>query len=330
MCSRLRKVADAVIASSRLRDWGLLLFCNLIWGSQFVLLKVVQREMGPLFATFFPLALSTLVMVPLASRDRRRRGENPGRMPGGDVARFVLLGAVGQFLVLFFSAWGVRLTLASNAALVALSHPVLIAVMAYFLLGERMTRIRLLSFGLAIAGVLECSGVNLQGVSLAKPQFLTGNLLCLLSVSGSAFKMTYSKKLLARYSPLQVVLYMYAAASIIMLPITLYFERESFWNLLHFSGRVWAGLIFLALIRNTLAQVLLLKILSRLDATVTGLSTYIIPCFGVLTSCIFLHERLTEYMVLGGMLVLAGTLLITVSEGRKRGRALASPAQVSG
>ena len=110
------------------------------------------------------------------------------------MARFVLLGAVGQFLVLFFSAWGVRLTLASNAALVALSHPVLIAVMAYFLLGERMTRIRLLGSGLAIAGVLECSGVNLQGVSLAKnPQFLTGNLLCLLSVSGSAFKMTYSK-----------------------------------------------------------------------------------------------------------------------------------------
>ena len=123
---------------------------------------------------------------------------------------------------------------------------------------------------------------------------------------------------------------MYAAASIIMLPITLYFERGEFLDLLHFSGRVWAGLIFLALIRNTLAQVLLLKILSRLDATVTGLSTYIIPCFGVLTSCIFLHERLTEYMVLGGMLVLAGTLLITVSEGRKRGRALASPAQVSG
>src|SRR5437667_10682589 len=141
-----------MVAFSRLRDWSLLLACNLIWGGQLVVLKVVQEEMGPLFATFFPLAISTLVMIPLVRRQGRQRSavNNPGRMPAKDFVGFVLIGVFGQAVVLLFSTWGVRLTLASTAALVGLTLPVTTAVMAYFLLGERMTVIRVLSFALAI------------------------------------------------------------------------------------------------------------------------------------------------------------------------------------
>ena len=149
-------------------------------------------------------------------------------------------------------------------------------------------------------------------------QLLVGNLMCFLSVLGSAFYNTYSKKLLDRYSALRVVLYSYCSAIVLMLPITLYMEPQSFRNLLHFTLPVWLGLIFLALLRNFLALVIFLSVLSRLEATVVGLSNYLIPFFGVVTAAIFLHERLTKFMLLGGVLVLASTLLVTVYEGRQR------------
>lgn len=38
--------------AARLVDWTLLVACNLIWASQFVLAKLVQERMGPVFATF--------------------------------------------------------------------------------------------------------------------------------------------------------------------------------------------------------------------------------------------------------------------------------------
>ena len=135
---------------------------------------------------------------------------------------------------------------------------------------------------------------------------------------GSAFYNTYSKKLLDRYSALRVVLYSYYGAFVLMLPITLYMEPQSFRNLLHFTLHVWLGLIFLALLRNFFALVIFLSVLSRLEATVVGLSNYLIPFFGVVTAAIFLHERLTKFMLLGGVLVLASTLLVTVYEGRQR------------
>lgn len=36
-----------MIQLSRIRDWALLVLCNLIWGSQFAMVKLVQKQMGP-------------------------------------------------------------------------------------------------------------------------------------------------------------------------------------------------------------------------------------------------------------------------------------------
>jgi drug/metabolite transporter (DMT)-like permease len=52
-----------------------------------------------------------------------------------------------------------------------------------------------------------------------------------------------------------------------------------------------------------------------------GHANYLIPFFGVLIAAIVLHERLTTFMVAGGVLVLASTLLISVYEERQRGLA---------
>ena len=50
------------------------------------------------------------------------------------------------------------------------------------------------------------------------------------------------------------------------------------------------------------------------------MSNYLIPFFGVVIAAIVLHERLTKFMVAGGILVLASTLLVTVYEEHQRGR----------
>jgi drug/metabolite transporter (DMT)-like permease len=70
-------------------------------------------------------------------------------------------------------------------------------------------------------------------------------------------------------------------------------------------------------------MVIFLNALTRLDATQAGLANYLIPFFGVLMAVLFLEERLTLSMIAGGVLVLAGTLMITVYEERQRIRAAA-------
>lgn len=296
-----------MIAAGRLRDWILLLVCNLIWASQFAMVKLVQQQMGPLFAVTFPMALATFMLVPLVRRGRAGRS----RMPAADVWRFVLIGVAGQVVAQLFITWGVRLSLASNAALLTLALPVTTAVMAYLLLGERMTRLRWASFGLAIAGVLACSGVDWSELNLTSKSYLLGNCMIFLSVCGSAFYNVYSKKLLERYSPLEVLLYSYYAVCALLVPITAAVEPRGFLDVPHYSWTVWIGLLILAAFQYFLSMVIFLEVLTRLDATQAALSNYLIPFFGLVLAALILGERMTLFMGAGGALVLLSTLLAT-------------------
>jgi len=313
-----------MLSTPRLRDWTLLLVCNLIWASQFVMVKLVQEQMGPVFATFFPITLAMLLLIPIVRRERSKSGDAGSRIPVRDILQFILIGVCGQVVAQLFITWGVRWSLASNAALLMLTLPISTAFMAYFFLGERMTLVRWISFLLALIGVIECSGIDWKELNLTSVRFLLGNVLIFLSVNGSAFYNVYSKKLLRKYSPLQVLLYSYYAVVVFLGPITSYIEPGGFKNLPHYNGVVWFGLVMLALLQYFLSMVIFLNVLTRLDATQAAVSNYLIPFFGVVIAAIVLHERLTRFMVLGGILVLASTLLVTVYEEHQRARGEAS------
>ena len=304
---------------NRFRDWGLLLLCNFIWGGQFVIYKIVEREVGPAFAVVFPITIAMLLLIPIVYRERRQKNTNKV-LSLRDAGQFLLIGVLGQVVAQFFTSRGVRSTLASNAALLGLALPILTALMAYIFLGERMTRLRWISFVLAALGVLECSGLRWGDLAFRDSKYLLGNSMIFLSVAGSAFYNVYSKRLLLRYSPLQVVLYSYYVFVGLMLPVAIYAEPQSFRNIPNLGVSAWLGLILLAVFVYFLAMVIFLIVLSRLDATQAALSNYLIPLFGVLTAALVLHEHLTRFMIIGGILVLVSTLLVTVYEGRGQSR----------
>ena len=299
----------------RFKDWSLLIVCNLIWASQFVMVKLVQKEMGPVFATFFPMMLAMLILIPIVGREKK---SNPasfhGKIPLRDLGAFILIGVLGQVVAQLFITWGSGLSLASNAALLFLTLPISTSVMAYLLLGEKMTWLRTVSFVFAILGVLASSGIDIKELNFTDKRYFWGNLLIFLSINGSAFYNVYSKKLLTRYTPLQVLLYSYYAVFVFMLPIVLTLEPTAFVHLPHFGFTVWIGLLILAVFQYALSMVLFLNVLTRLDAIQAGLMNYLIPFLGVIIAWAILDEHLNVYMICGGALALASTLLATVFE----------------
>ena len=306
---------------NRLYDWGLLLFCNMVWGSQFVVYKIVQRQSGPVFAALFPISIATLLLAPIVLRERAKArrsaaADAPGNALPHAFWHFVLIGVAGQVVTQTFVAWGVRYTLASNAALLGLGLPIFTAIMAYLLLKERMTPVRWLSFTLALAGVVECSGIRWGQVNLSSSKYLFGNLLFFLAMNASAFYNTYSKRLMRVYSPLEVLFRSYCVVVVVMLPIAAFSDARTFREIPNFTPSVWVCFVILGVFQYFLAMIAFLNVLSRLDATQAGLSNYLITFFGLITAFAVLHERLTLPIILGGSLVLASTLLVTLFEGR--------------
>lgn len=301
----------------KFRDWGLLLLCNFIWASQYVLAKLIQDEVGPLFATAFPMMLATALLAPVVIYERRSRAPaTRASLRAVDVGGFAIIGVLGQVIAQLFATWGAQRSLASNGALISLSLPVATALIAFVLLGEKMTRLRWIGFALALAGVLVSSSSDLRGADLASGTFLLGNAMLFAGVLGSAFYNVYSKRMLERFTPLEVLLGSYVAACALLVPIAAWGEPAALRGLGGLSGHAWTGLLLLAVFHYCVAMVVFLTVLTRLDATQAAVSNYLIPGFGVLLAWLLLGERLQVAAIAGGSLVLAGTLLVTVWENR--------------
>lgn len=304
----------ATTSQSKLVSWILLFTCNLMWSLQFTCIKLVQDQVGPLFTVWFPTICSLLVLYPFVRLERRQNvppdTNQPGKRPNL-ILIYLLLGLCGVVPAQVFMTWGTRLSLASNAALITLTLPITTAVFAVLFLKERMNRARWLSFLLAIAGVLLCSGVDLRGAQLDRHQ-LTGNLLIFGAILGSSFYNSYGKRALEWHAPLEMLFWTYVVLAILMSPFVLISERSSLMAIPRFSGSTWLGLTLLMLFHTTLSMILFLKALKSIDAIQAALSNYLIAFFGVPIAAITLHEKLNPGAITGGVLVLLSTILITL------------------
>ncbi len=287
-----------------------------MWALQFTCIKLVQDQVGPFFTAWAPMTLATVMLVPLIRLEQRLHA-TPGRRRRGDIGLFLILALFGVFPGQVLITYGTRMSTASNAAIIALAIPVCTAVFAFLFLRERMTPVRWLSFAAAIAGVLLCSKTDLHNMNLSAG-YLVGNLLVLSGALGSSFYNSYGKKVLERYTPMEMLFYTYLAMFLIVTPFVCVEERGVFSRVPQFTISTWTGLVLLTVFHNYLSMVLFLKALQRVDAMQAALSNYLITFFGVPIAAIWLGERLTPPAVAGGLLVFASTLLITLWDARRK------------
>ena len=285
-----------------------------MWALQFTCVKLVQDQVGSLFTVWGPMTLATILLWPLVGSEAKGIEKRDWR--SSDILIFLLLAVVGVFPGQVLITWGTRMSLASNAALLMLTLPVSTAFLAFIFLHERMTAIRWVSFGLAIIGVLICSDIDFRTLNFGKG-YLYGNILIFVGTLGSAFYNSYGKKVLQRYSPTEMLFFTYLAMFFIMTPLTLAQEPRVFVAIPHFTLQTWIGLALLTFFHNYLSMVLFLKALKQLDAIQAALSNYLITFFGIPIAVIWLKEKLTHLAIIGGVLILGSTLLITVWESRQ-------------
>ena len=193
------------------------------------------------------------------------------------------------------------------------------AVLASFLLGERMNPIRWLAFAISLGGVWLVSDIDWHTVSLTSHRFLFGNLLILASCAGSAFYNVFSKRLLAWMGPAELIVASFTVSLLLLLPAVLFYEPQPLGRLLAASTPAMISLVVVAVFSLALSMLLYFGVLQDIDATQASLSIYLLPVFGVLLSAVTLEERVKPSLIAGGLLVAAGAWLVTVYEERQRG-----------
>jgi drug/metabolite transporter (DMT)-like permease len=293
-------------------SWTLLFVCNLMWSLQFTCIKLTQDQVGPYFTVWAPMLLATLFLAPFALSEFNKGGKK-----FKDVFIFGQLALLGVFPAQVLMTWGTQYSLASNAAIITLSLPVITAIFAFLLLKEKMNKIRWISFIIAVTGVILCSTGDIKQLNFGS-KYALGNILIFLAVIGNAYYNTGIKKIADRYTEIEMVFFTYVVMVILLTPLVLHYEHDVFARISSFTRQTWIGMTLLTIFHNFLSMILFFKALKVLDAMQVALSNYLIAFFGLPVAAIWLGETLNNMAVAGGILVLISTLIITVVDYRMK------------
>ena len=205
--------------------------------------------------------------------------------------------------VLFLSA--LDRTSVATAELLGYTGPVLVAVFAPFVTGERFDRRILLPLALSLGGIAVI--LVPQGLSVAGPRELFGAALAFGSALTYATLLLRSKKILTGISGLSLMLVEYTVASAILVPFVAWFYA-------HGQGptttTAYGALLTLGLVQTAFAGVFFLSGLRRVRTDHAAILTYAEPVSAVLFAALFLAEPLTAWTLAGGGMVVAGGLVV--------------------
>lgn len=283
----------------------LLALANFIWAAQGTAVKILEPRLGPIAITFVPFWVTTILLIPLLLRQPNRVKPTPK-----DWVAFAIAGVAGQVLAQLGMTWGITRSLASNAAILSLLIPVISAVLASLMLKEKLTGLRILTFGIGLAGVLLMSVQDLRNSKLLDTRMLSGNLLIFAGCAGSAFYNVYCKGLMARFKEIEILIYSYIFASLASIPLLIWVEPLSLHAFAGFVFTDWLAFAFLAIFMYGVSMLLFFYVLQFVEVTLASASLYLIPVFGVLMGATLLGERLSPLAMIGSAVVLAATIII--------------------
>jgi drug/metabolite transporter (DMT)-like permease len=271
----------------------------MLWSSAFSVAKLAIIDCPPLqlLATRFLLASGIMFAIAAVSRV-------PWTLNRREVFLFALLGIANQAIYLGVGYVALRDVSAGLAVLIFSANPIVTAMFAALVLGERMTWAKAAGLVLGIVGVafivqsrLSIGADHLRGILLT--------VVSLLSFVGGTI-------LFKRYAPKDGLWIgngvQSLAAGIVLLPFSL--ATESIGDIVP-TWRLLAAFVFLVLLVSVFAYLLWFKILSVSGATAASSYYFLMPPLGLLFGWLLIGERVALTDLLGIIPVVLGIYLVT-------------------
>ena len=263
---------------------------------------------GPLLVGWMRLAVATPCLLAAAWLAPSRPAPRPPLARADWLALGVVGGAMAAYQLFYF--WAVTLTGVAVAALLAIcSAPILIALLAALVLGERLTATVRLSLVLAVAGTTLLV-VGPRGLGEITGRFGGGALLALGAGLSYAVYAVGTKRLLARVPPLRLAAATFGLAAVLISP-TLLVAGPIRGPL----AETWPLLVYLGVVPTALAYVLFTTGLHRVPATAAGIVSLLEPLTATTLGVAVFGESLGAPGMVGAALLLGALALLAAAPG---------------
>ena len=282
---------------------ALLLLMALIWGVNFIVVKIGTQLMHPLAFNGARVAIAavSLVLVAVAIREPW-----PTRR---DTVRLLLLGVLGNGLYQWFFIEGIARTRAGDAALVLAASPALMAIIGRVLGVEQVTSRKVVGIAASLLGmalVVFGSG-SADPATTRDAATLAGNMLVLASAVFWALYTVLLKPYTERVSGVSLSALTMAGGAIPLVLVSMPQISDTSWRSLPVSG--WGALLYSGLLALVVAYLFWYRGVRVIGPTRTAMYSNLQPVVALVVAWIALGEKPTIIQVLGAVAIMIGILL---------------------
>ncbi len=222
-----------------------------------------------------------------------------------DLGRFSLCALTGVAVNQLLFVKGLSLTFSIHAALLMLTTPILIVMIAAWILKERLNKFKISGLVLGITGavILVTSKENFGEGSKA----YLGDLLIISNAIAYTFYFILVKPLMKSYDPILIIRVIFTIGFFMMLPFCWQEFNEVSWDT--FTPLAWTNLGLVVITGTFLAYLFNVYGIKILGASIAGSYIYSQPIFAAAIAISFLGESLTATKLAAAACIFLGLYL---------------------
>lgn len=267
-----------------------LLLTAIIWGSGFVANNMALMTMTPLQILCLRFFIGAVLMGAIAFK----RFKNIRKQ---EIIAGIILGIL-LFTAFVAQTFGLKYTTPSKNAFLTATNVVIVPFIAFLLHKKKVDRYSTVGAVMAITGI---GILSLRGnLSLS-----FGDALTLLCALGFAFHIFYTGQFAQKYDVLVLTALQMLVAFLLSLIVILPVEGIN----LTVSGNGLMSVIYLGVFSTTIAFFLQTVAQKYTSETKAAVILSMESVFGTLFSILIVHEKITERMIAGCLLILAAVLI---------------------
>lgn len=284
------------------RDWALLLFVGLVFGSSFFFIEIGLTALAPPVITFVRLALGYLTL----SLFTRARAVELSRE---DARRVAAIGIVWLAIPLMLFPVAQLWIDSSVAGMLNGAMPLM--TVGWTVLLARTLPGRSQSLGLAVGfvGIVAVALPEIPIAALGTRTTLLGAVLALTAAMLYGLAATLVTPLQQRYGSLAVMHRAQRAALVFVLPFALFGLRDS-----SFSAPALLAMIPLGVLGTALAFIAIATLIGRVGAPRGSVAVYLVPIVAIVLGVVLLGEQVHPLALAGAMLIILGAWLTSRRE----------------
>lgn len=278
---------------------------SLLWSSAFIAGKVAVVSCPPLLL----LSVRFLLAGPLMLLAARIQGHSwiPDRTM---LCWALVLGVLNNTLYLGLSFTGLKTVPAGLVVVIVSAAPFITMTLARFMLGERLSRMGMISLVVGFGGVAVIMLPRLQGVNAD----ISGMALTMLGTCAFSLGTVLFKRAPVQLNLFALVGHQTVLGGLLLLPAALLLEDV---HTVRYTPELLQSLLYLVLVVSVGATMLWFLLVRRSSASIASTYHFLNPVFGLLLGWGLLGESINGVEVLGTAFVILGIVGITRSNTRK-------------